>query len=82
MEPNADVPIIDTGQVTDYARAKPLLCVEVVGTSGNTEMLEKVPHKNIEDMAMVYRVQLGQDDRGVATALITNEMLEGYGLVF
>lgn len=79
-EPDIGMPRIDTSQITDYARAKPLLCVEVVGTRRNADMLENVPHTDIEDLSMVYRVQLGEDSRGVATVLVTNAMLEGYGV--
>lgn len=77
---DAGMPHIDTGQISDYARAKPLLCMEVVGTARNVDMLSKVPHTDIEDMSMVYRVQLGYDDRGAATVLVTNAMLEHYGV--
>lgn len=79
-QPDAGMLVINPSRITDYEQAKPMLCVEVVGTARNADMLEKVPHTDIEDMSMVYRVQLGHDDRSAATVLITNEMLERYGV--
>ena len=40
-------------------------------------LLEKVPHKNIEDMAVVYRFVL-DDVKG--SVLVTNQMLENYNV--
>lgn len=77
---DAGMPSVDVTRITDYAKAKQLLCVEVIGTARNAEMLAKVPHTDIEDLSMVYRVQLGCDRHGIASVLVTNEMLEGYGI--
>lgn len=77
---DAGMPSVDVTKLTDYAKAKQLLCVEVVGTARNAEMLAKVPHTDMEDLSMVYRVQLGRDSRGIASVLVDNQMLEGYGV--
>lgn len=66
--------------LTNYEWAKKLLCVEVVGAGQNTEMLENVPHKDMEDLAMTYRIQLGRNEDGIASVLVTNELMEGMGV--
>lgn len=71
---------VDSAQIVDYERAKEFLCVEVVGTERNKEMLEKIPHTDVENMSLVYRVQLGKDDSGLSTVLVTNQMLGNYGV--
>lgn len=40
----------DIDKVNDYDQMKQTLSMEVVSAERNADMLEKVPHKNIEDM--------------------------------
>lgn len=70
----------DVNSITDYANAKPKLFVEVVGAERNEEMLAKVPHKQIEDMAMVYRIQVESKEDGLASVLVTNALLNTMGI--
>ena len=58
---------------------KEKLAMEVVSAEANKEMLETVPHQNIEDMAVVYRFVLSSDD-GRASILVTNQLLENMGV--
>ena len=53
---------IDVDSLTDYDQMKDKLVMEVVSAETNKEMLENVPHQNIEDMADVYRFVLNSDD--------------------
>ncbi len=43
-------------------------------------MLAKVPHVQMEDMAMVYRIQVGQREGEVASALVTNQIMDSMGV--
>lgn len=70
----------DLGFLADYSAVKNMLTVEVVGKVQNAEMLQAVPHQEMEDLAAVYRIDLGETENGSATVLITNEMLRNYGL--
>ena len=70
----------DLGFLTDYSAVKEMLTVEVVGKDQNAEMLHSVPHQEMEDLAAVYRIDLGETENGNATVLITNEMMRNYGL--
>jgi len=69
-------PQIDVDSLTDYDQMKDKLVMEVVSAETNKEMLENVPHQNIEDMAVVYRFVLNSDDEGRASILATNQMIE------
>lgn len=70
----------DLGFLADYSAVKEMLTVEVVGKDQNAEMLQSVPHQEMEDLAAVYRIDLGETENGNATVLITNEMLRNYGI--
>ena len=70
----------DLGFLADYSAVKDMLTIEVIGKDQNAEMLQSVPHQEIEDLATVYRIDLGDTENGNATVLITNEMMRNYGL--
>ena len=70
----------DLGFLSDYSAVKEMLTMEVVGKDQNAEMLQSVPHQEMEDLAAVYRIDLGDTENGNATVLITNEMLRNYGI--
>ena len=73
----ASVPDFDAADITDYAKMKDRLTMQVVPVWPNREMLENIPHRTVEDMAVVYRVELDGDS---ATALVTNRLLGQYGV--
>jgi len=56
------------------------LAMEVVSAEANKEMLETVPHQNMEDMAVAYRFILSSDEDGRASILVTNQILETMGV--
>jgi hypothetical protein len=73
-------PEIDVAALTDYSQMKEKLAMEVVSAEANKEMLQNVPHQNMEDMAVVYRFVLSSDDDGRASILVTNQILENMGV--
>ncbi len=73
-------PDFDIDSFTDYEQMKEKLAMEVVSAETNKDMLENVPHKNLEDMAVVYRFVLESSDEGRASILVTNQMLETMGV--
>ena len=60
-------PDFDIDSLSDYSQMKEKLAMEVVSAEANKEMLETVPHQNMEDMAVVYRFVLNSDDEGRAS---------------
>lgn len=76
----AQAPNIDVDRLMDYDQLKETLSIQVVPTASNAEMLENIPHKEMEDLSMVYRFVVGQDESGMQTILVTNKLLEQYGI--
>lgn len=73
-------PDFNIDDLTDYSKMKETLAMEVVSAETNKEMLETVPHKMMEDMAVVYRFVLSSDEDGRASVLVTNQMIENMGI--
>ena len=76
----AQAPNIDVDRLMDYEQLRETLSIQVVPTASNAEMLENIPHKEMEDLSMVYRFVVGQDESGTQTILVTNKLLEQYGI--
>lgn len=64
----------------DYDQMKEKLSMEVVSAERNADLLEKVPHKDMEDMAVVYRFVLDSDSDGRGSILVTNQLMDNYGI--
>lgn len=76
----ANQPTVDVAALTDYDQMKDKLVMEVVSAEANADMLDKVPHQQMEDMAVVYRFELDSNDDGRATILVTNQLIETMGV--
>ena len=75
-----NVPDFDLASLTDYSVMKEKLTMEVVSADRNAEMLANVPHKQMEDMAVVYRLVLDKDNAGNGSILVTNSLMEQFGV--
>ena len=75
-----NTPQLDVSSLTDYDQMKDKLVMEVVSAEANAEMLENVPHQNMEDMAVVYRFVINSDETGRASILATNDMINAMGV--
>lgn len=73
-------PSFSVEDFSNYDVMKEKLAIQVVSTERNTEMLEKIPHKEVEDMSMVCRFVVGNNENEMGTILVTNQMLESYGI--
>ena len=76
----AQRPEVDVSALTDYEQMKDKLAMEVVSTDSNAELLSRVPHKEIEDMSIVYRFVLESNEDGRASILVTDQLLESMGV--
>ena len=64
----------------DYEQVKPHLFIRVDRVEGNENILENVPHCQMEDLALTYHVLLNKDGEGISKAMITNSWLEILGV--
>ena len=74
------IPAFEVSSITDYETVKDHLVMQVVPVEPNKEMLENIPHKTVEDIAVVYRVEIPGSTDGSATTLVTNPLLDQYGV--
>ena len=75
-----EAPQIDITAITDYEQMKSKLSMEVVSADRNADLLQNVPHDKMEDMAVVYRLMLGQMNEGSGTVLVTDQLMERFGI--
>lgn len=76
----ADMPTFDVAALTDYEQMKGSIAMEVVAADRNADLLAKVPHQEMEDMAVVYRFVVSSDETGRASMLVTNDLLDKMGV--
>lgn len=70
----------DFGFLRDYNLAKGMLTMQAINRDRNEGILKNVPHRIMEDLAIVYRFDLGNGPGGRFSTLITNKLLNGYGI--
>ena len=75
-----NAPAVDTAELTNYEALKEKLSIEVISAETNADLLTKIPHESIEDMAVVYRFVLESNEAGRASILVTNDMIESMGV--
>ena len=75
-----DMPRINSDQLDNYDQMKEKLIVQLVSTERNQDMLADIPHIEMEDMSLIYRLQLDRNEGSVSSVLVTNEIMEGYGV--
>lgn len=73
-------PDISLEEIGTYAAVRDHLTVQLVGKEKNEEMLRQIPHHDLEDMSVIYRLQIRSDGYGEASITVTNTMLEQYGV--
>lgn len=76
----AQMPQFDTEALTNYERMKEKLTLQLVPSAKNKDLLADIPHRNIEDMALAYRFDMGHNERTSYSILVTNKMLNAYGI--
>ena len=70
----------DVSALTDFDQVKDHVVCKLVNAEMNAEYLSDKPHTLIEDLAVVYAVDLGGSDAGHMSAPITNNLMEQYGV--
>lgn len=73
-------PSFNISDFQNYDVMKEKLSIQVVATERNAEMLQDIPHKEIEDMSLVCRFVVETGEFGSGTILVTNGMLDTFGI--
>ncbi len=70
----------DVSALTDFDQVKDHVTCKLVNAEMNAAYLSDKPHTLIEDLAVVYAVDLGGTEFGHMSAPITNSLMEQYGV--
>ena len=57
------MPQFDTRALMDYDQMKEKLTLQMIPIAGNEEKLSEIPHRAVEDMALVYRFEMESNGR-------------------
>ena len=74
------MPKFQVSDLTNYAEMKNRLAMEVVSAERNAKMLQDVPHEQMEDIAVVYRLVLDSSKDASSTVLVTNDLMDKFGI--
>ena len=75
-----NIPKIDPDRILDYNQVKEQLTMQVIPVEMNREKLSQIPHRTIEDIAVVYRIDVSDSRYHNASTLVTNQMLDQFGI--
>lgn len=64
----------------DTSKLKDKVFFSLINAEQNRELLNTVPHREFEDLAIVYRWNIGSGSDGVYTNLVNNDLAEKEGL--
>ncbi|SCX21225.1 hypothetical protein SAMN02910339_02953 [Lachnospiraceae bacterium YSD2013] len=69
-------PAFNVEEFKNYEIMKEKLSMQIVPTERNAELLENIPHREIEDMSVVCRFVVSNDMTGMGSILVTNDILK------
>ena len=63
----------DLGGFPDYEKIKDRIMFKLINTEKNRELLKQIPSQSFHDLSIVFMLYFGERERGICTALISNE---------
>ena len=63
----------ELGEFLDYEKNKDKIVFKLINTEENREILKRIPSQSFHDLSIVFMLYLGERERGISTALISNE---------
>lgn len=64
----------------DVNEAKDKIVFQIVNTVQNADMLKNTPHREFQDLSIIYRWMIDSDSRGISSTVIRNNLAEQMGL--
>ena len=77
---NASLPEFNKEDMFDYDKIKNRIFPRLVNTEANKGYLADKPHKDIEDLSILYAVRVSENDSGFAEAIITDDLAQMWGV--
>ncbi len=70
----------DEIQKINYENAKDNIIFQLINTEQNKEMLKGMPHREFQDLSIIYRWIVSSERDGVHSAVINNSLAEHFGM--
>lgn len=70
----------DAGFLMDFGSCRDRIVPRLISLEMNRAMLETVPHKEIEDLAVTYHIVMSDLMEGMASTAVTDKVLESWGV--
>ena len=64
----------------DISTAKDNIIFQLVNTMQNEDMLKNMPHREFQDLSIIYRWVAGVDGNGIASSMINHNLAETLGM--
>ena len=64
----------------DLRNAKDNIIFQLVNTIQNEDMLQKMPHREFQDLSIIYRWAVGVNDKGISSAVIHDGLAKELGM--
>ena len=64
----------------DISTAKDKIIFQLVNTKQNEDMLKNLPHREFQDLSIIYRWVVSVDQRGIASSVINHNLAEKLGM--
>lgn len=64
----------------DYDQAKEHLFIRVSNAETNQDLLDKAPHKVVDDLVITCHIAVDQGPNGMASTIVNNDLLEHFGI--
>ena len=61
-----------------FEQVRDMIVMQLVNTEMNAESLNRTPHRDVEDLSVVYRLLFDRDDGGLASAKISDTMMQAW----
>ena len=71
---------LDVKAITDFDAVKDKINIKLINSSQNKEYLKDKPHTDIADLSAIYYINLGTDEYGSMTTVISDCLLSQYGI--
>lgn len=77
---HATLPNFNKEDIFDYDKIKDRIIPRLINTAANKEYLADKPHKDMEDLSIVYAVRVSENEQGFADAVITKDLANMWGV--
>ena len=71
---------LDSNWLMDYDEVKDKLFIRLSNAEANADLLQGAPHKDVSDLAITYHIMVDVQNGGVASTMVSNQLMEKYGI--